>query len=105
VNPAASNQFLTDADVWAAGFNPITACTFGAGAFYVTEFVTQASNYVSGDVVKIAVNPNGSAGTRTTLGTGALVAPNGIVLGATGAIYVSNFSISSGGGEVVRVNY
>jgi hypothetical protein len=105
INPAASNQFLTEADVWAAGFNPITACAFGAGALYVTEYITQQSNYITGAVVRIAVNANGSAGTRTTFGTSALVAPNGLALGFADTIYVSNFSISSGGGEVVRVNY
>ena len=105
VNPAASNQFLTDADVWASAFSPITACAFGPGALYITEYVTQQSNFVTGDVVRIAINSDGSAGARTTLGTDALVAPNGLALGTGGAVYVSNFSISSGGGEVVRVNW
>jgi sugar lactone lactonase YvrE len=104
VDPNASNQFLTEADVWAAGFDPITSVTFGKGAVYVTEFVTQASGYLTGAVVRVAVNPDGSAGAKTTLGAGALVAPNGIALGPNDEVYVSNFSISSGGGEVVRVN-
>ena len=105
VNPAASNVFLTDADVWASGFNPITACTFSAGALYATEYVTQASHFVTGDVVRIAIKADGSAGGRSSFGVGALAAPNGLAIGPDGGIYVSNLSISAGGGEVVRVNF
>jgi hypothetical protein len=105
LHPGSANVFLTDADVWAAGFNPITACCFHDGALYVTEYGTQASGYQTGDVVRVQVNGDGSAGARTALGTGALQQPNGLAFGSDGAVYVSNNSISSGNGEVVRVNY
>jgi len=112
INPDSSDAILSDADVWASGFNPITGCGFGAGAFYVTEFETAASSYHSGDVVRIALNPDGSAGARTHMGVGALVTPNGFAAGSDGSIYVSNFSVFAGVppigggpvGEVVRVN-
>jgi hypothetical protein len=113
ISPDRPDIFLTEADVWASGLNPITGCGFGNGAFYVTEFITQVSNFQSGDVVRIAINPNGSAGTRTSLGVGALHQPNGFAAGADGSIYVSNNSTSPGVaqvpggqvGEVVRVDH
>ena len=105
VSPQSMNVFLTDADVWAAGFSPITACGFHDGALYVTEYTTQASGFQTGDIVRVEVNADGSAGTRTAMGTGALEQPNGLAFGRDGAVYVSNKSISSGNGEVVRVNY
>ncbi len=104
VNPRGSEVFLTEADVWASGFNPVTACGFLGGHFYVTEYVTQESGFKTGDVVRVRINPDGSAGAREALGTGALHAPNGLAFGRDGKVYVSNYSISSGGGQVVRIN-
>ena len=105
VNPNSAEVFLTEADVWASGFNPITAAGFHGGALYLTEYATQDSGYVTGDVVRVQVNPDGSAGPRTTLGVDALYQPNGLAFDKDGNVYVSNYSISSGGGQVVRVNY
>ncbi len=105
VDPAASEAFLTEADVWADGFNPITACAFGHKALYVTEYVTQQSGFQTGDVVRVALKNDGTAGNRTELGAGVLHQPNGLALDEHGRVYVSNHSISAGGGEVVRVNY
>lgn len=96
--------------VWADGLNPITGCGFGRdGAFYVTEYTTDFPTSDLGDVVRITVNSDGSAGARTALGYGALHSPNGFASGPDGAIYVSNYSTSTATdptpGEVVRVNY
>ena len=104
VNPEASRLFLSEQDVWAAELNPITACGFGAGACYVTEYQTQESGYQSGDVVRSTRNADGTAGARTAMGTGELHEPNGFAYGPDGAIYVSNFSNSAAKGEVVRVD-
>jgi len=78
-------------------------------AFYVTEFFTLASALNSGDVVRIALNPDGSAGARTAMGVGALITPNGLAAGPDGSIYVSNFSVFPGVnagpvGQAVRVD-
>lgn len=105
VHPEAKEAFLTDADVWAADLNPIVAIGFKEGSLYVTEYSTQDSGYSNGDIVRIKVNPDGTAGARTELGVGALSQPNGLAFGRDGNIYVSNKSVSSGGGQVVRVNY
>jgi len=105
VDPNQQEVILTDADVWASGFNPITACGFHDGALYLTEYATEESMYQTGDVVRVQMNADGSAGTRSPLGMDALYQPNGLAFGADGSIYVSNYSISSGGGQVVRVNY
>jgi hypothetical protein len=110
INPNSTNIFLTEEDVWASGFHPITGCGFAAGAFYVTEFFT-AGFGTPGDVIRIALNPDGSAGARTPMGVGALIAPNGFAAGPDGAIYVSNFSVFPGVnshgpvGQVVRVDH
>ena len=111
INPALSNAILTDADVWASGFFPITGCGFGSGAFYATEYFT-SSPAAPGALVKIALNADGSAGARTTMGGGQLKFPNGFAAGADGSVYVSNHSTSAGVaqspgapvGEVVRVD-
>jgi hypothetical protein len=112
INPALSNAILTSADVWASGFYPTTGCGFGQGAFYVTEYWT-TSPAAPGALVRIALNSDGSAGARTTMGGGALKFPNGFAAGADGSVYVSNHSTSPGTaqtagapvGEVVRVNW
>jgi hypothetical protein len=108
INPNSTSIFLTDADVWAAGFHPITGCGFGLDAFYVTEFFT-AGFGTPGDVIRVAFNSDGSAGARTPMGVGALIAPNGFAAGPDGSIYVSNFSVFPGVnagpvGQVVRVD-
>ncbi len=112
INPNLSNAILTDAHVWALGFYPITGCGFGPGGFYVTEYFTTSPS-APGALVKVALNPNGSAGTRTIMGGGQLHFPNGFAAGPDGSVYVSNHSTSPGVaqspgapvGEVVRVEH
>ncbi len=112
IDPNLSQAILTDADVWASGFYPITGCGFGNNAFYVTEFFTTNGFASPGALIKIALNPDGSPGARTTMGGGKLRAPNGFAAGADGSVYVSNHSTSPGTpqapnapvGQVVRVD-
>ena len=104
VDPDATEQFLTDADVWASGFNPIVACGFDHGAFYITEYETQQSKYSTGDVVRVEVSA-AAPGARTTLGENVLHQPNGLAFDPQGNVYVSNYSNSAGIGQVVRVNF
>lgn len=80
ISPTLSNAILTDSDVWASGFYPITGCGFGHGAFYVTEYFT-TSPAAPGDLIKVALNADGSAGTRTIMGGGLLKFPNGFAAG------------------------
>ena len=42
-------------------------------------------------------------GTRTEIASAGLFAPGGIAIGPDGAIYVTNNSILSGTGEVVKI--
>jgi hypothetical protein len=70
---------------------------------YVTEFFT-AGFGTPGDVIRIALNPDGSAGARTVMGVGALVAPNGFAAGPDGSIYVSNFSVFPGVNAIRRAS-
>ena len=106
VDPHRSEFFLSDADVWAEGFNPIVACGFNGGALYVTEYETQQSGYTTGDVVRVQVTPIGP-GVRTTMGANTLHQPNGLAFDPKGNVYVSNYSdrVSAGVGQVVRVNF
>jgi hypothetical protein len=106
VDPNGSEFILSDADVWAEGFNPIVACGFSGGALYVTEYETQQSGYTTGEVVRVEVSSAGP-GARTTLGANALHQPNGLAFDSDGNVYVSNYSssASAGAGQVVRVNF
>jgi hypothetical protein len=103
VDPKSTKFFLTDDDVWAAELNPVTGIAFTRNALYAVEIQTQESSYQTGDVVRIAVGADGKAGERTVLGAGQLHEPNGIAIDREGAVYVSNYSTSSGNGAVVRI--
>jgi glucose/arabinose dehydrogenase len=76
--------------VHATGFTAITGLAFGPdGSMFVTEFDrTPRTEDPEGRVVRVA--PDGS---RTFFGTGKLLAPTGAAVDASGAVYVSNFSV------------
>jgi len=57
------------------------------------------ADFGSGNIYKFAPD-----GTRSELAAGTLVAPGGVAVDRDGAIYVTNKSIFSGNGEVVRAN-
>ena len=46
----------------------------------------------------------GSGGTRTVVASQGLIAPAGLAIGPDGSIYVSNFGVLPGAGQVVRLN-
>ena len=48
----------------------------------------------------IRVSPDG---TRTTLTVPGLVGPGGLAIAKDGTIYVTNFSISPGGGQILAI--
>lgn len=56
------------------------------------------SNDLTGALIR--VYPDGS---RETVASTGLVAPGGVAVGPDGALYVTNFSIFPGAGQVVRI--
>jgi glucose/arabinose dehydrogenase len=56
------------------------------------------TNDWSGALIRVAPD-----GTRTELVPGVLTAPGGIAIGRDGTLYVTNNSIYSGSGEVIRI--
>jgi hypothetical protein len=94
-----------DAEVYAGGLTAIIDIAFGPdGSLYVLEIAkngllaAEMGGDFTGALIHIAPD-----GTRTEIASDGLVAPGGLALGADGSIYVSNFSIFPGGGEVVRI--
>ena len=91
--------------VHASGFTAVIDVAFGAdGSMYVLELAKNGllAAFIDGDWTGalIRVAPDG---TRTELAVGMLTAPGGVVIGSDGAIYVTNNSIYSGTGQVLRI--
>ena len=91
--------------VYASGFTHIIDLAFGPdGSLYVLEIAENGllsaftTGNFDGELIRIAPD-----GTRTELLEGVLFAPGGLAIGRDGAIYVTNNSILSGAGEVIRV--
>ncbi len=83
------------------GFKMIIDMAFGRDkSLYVLQYATSPSLPGGpGELIKVSRN-----GTRTVIPTaGLLQQPGGIVIGHHGALYVSNRTISAGGGEVLRI--
>ena len=76
--------------VEATGFTAITGVAVGPdGSLFVTEFdLTPRAESPAGRLVSVA--PDGS---RTNLGQNKLIAPTGAAVDASGAVYVSNYSV------------
>ena len=92
-------------EVYAEGFTAIIDVAFGAdGSLYVLEIARNGLlaafifNDWTGALIRIAPN-----GVRTEIAEGSLTAPGGVAVGADGALYVTNNSIFSGVGEVLRI--
>ncbi|HLL74536.1 MAG TPA: ScyD/ScyE family protein [Pyrinomonadaceae bacterium] len=92
-------------EVFASGFTAVVDVAFGPdGSLYVLEIAKNGllaafiANDWTGALVRVAPD-----GTRTELAAGELFAPGGVAVGPDGAIYVTNNSIFSGTGEVLRI--
>src|SRR6185436_10524691 len=92
-------------EVYAEGFTAIIDVAFGVdGSLYVLEIAGNGLvdafifNDWTGALIRIAPN-----GTRTEIAKGSLTAPGGVVVGSDGALYVTNNSIFSGAGQVLRI--
>jgi sugar lactone lactonase YvrE len=89
----------------ATGFTHIVDLTFGPdGSLYVLEIAKNGllaaftTDDWTGALIRIAPD-----GTRTELVPGVLTAPGGVAAGRDGALYVTNNSIYSDTGEVIRI--
>jgi sugar lactone lactonase YvrE len=92
-------------EVYAGGFTAIIDVVFGAdGSLYVLELAKNGLldafilNDWTGALIRVAPD-----GTRTEIAEGELFAPGGVAISLDGTIYVTNNSIFSGTGEVLRI--
>lgn len=88
-------------EVFAEGFTNIIDIAFDKdGNLYVLEITHNGllSDDLTGALYKVALD-----GTRSMLAMDGLVAPGGLVIGEDGGVYVSNFSIFPGAGQVIRI--
>ena len=93
------------AEVYAGGFTAVIDVAFGPdGSMYVLEIAKNGllAAFEGGDWggALIRVAPDG---TRTEIAPNMLNAPGGVAVGPDGALYVTTNSISSGFGQVVRI--
>ena len=93
------------AQIHAGGFTAIIDVAFGPdGSMYVLEIAKNGllAGFILGDwtgsLVRVAPD-----GTRTEIASTGLFAPGGCAIAGDGSIYVTNNSIFSGTGEVVRI--
>jgi len=92
-------------EVYAADFTAVIDVAFGPdGSMYVLEIAKNGllAAFIDGDWTGalIRVAPDG---TRTEIAPGTLFAPGGVAIGSDGALYVTNNSIFSGSGQVIRI--
>jgi len=92
-------------EIYAEGFTAIIDVAFDTdGSLYVLEIAKNGLldafifNDWTGALIRIAPD-----GTRTEIAEGSLFAPGGVVVGSDGALYVTNNSIFSGAGQVLRI--
>jgi hypothetical protein len=98
--------------VYATGFTNIIALDFDAnGNLFVLEITKNGllaaesagpDNPSAATGALIRVNADGS---QTEIASNGLITPTGLAIGPNGEMYVSNFGIFSGAGELVRVDY
>ncbi|HRA30623.1 MAG TPA: ScyD/ScyE family protein [Thermomicrobiales bacterium] len=94
--------------VYADGFTNILGVAFDShGNMYVLEMTkggllaADPSNPASATGALIKVSPDGH---KTTVMTTGLIAPTGIAIGPDDSIYISNFGVMPGMGQVIKVN-
>ncbi len=94
--------------VYASGFTNIISLALGPdGSLYVLEITKNGlananpkdPSTLAGELIRIAPD-----GTRTVVASNGLVVPTGVAVDKDGNIYISNFGILPGRGEVVRIS-
>lgn len=99
----AANIFRVPAEggtpeVVATGFTNVIDIAFAPdGSLYVLQIAAPIPNFPGGSLIKVALD-----GTRTTVDVD-LFAPGGVAVAKDGTIYVTNFSILPGGGQVIAI--
>lgn len=92
-------------EIYEGGFTAIIDIAFGPdGSLYVLEIAKNSAlaGFVFGDWTGALIHV-AADGTRTEIAEGELTAPGGIAIGKDGALYVTNNSIYSGTGQVLRI--
>jgi hypothetical protein len=90
--------------LWADGFTSIVGLDFGPrGDLYVVEIVKAGvfNLFTGGDITGALWRVR--HGHKTEIAAGQLKAPGGVAVSRHGTIYVTNFSVSVGGGEVLKI--
>ena len=101
VADVGANALFRVTNQWKSGFKMIIDLAFASdGSLYVLQYASSPSlPGGSGTLVKVAAD-----GTKTTVDTGAtLQQPAGFTIGRDGSLYVSNKTLTPGGGEVLRI--
>jgi hypothetical protein len=91
--------------VFASGFSSIIDIAFGPdGSLYVLEIAkgSLVSAFLDGDFTGALIKVD-KDGNKTEIASVGLVAPGGLAINAAGEIYVSNYSIFPGMGQVVKI--
>jgi hypothetical protein len=87
-----------------SGFTNIIDLTFGAdGSLYVLQISRDGLASPTGPVPGALIRIDPVTSMRTTIVSDGLNFPGGVVTGPDGAIYVTNFGTSAGGGQVLRI--
>ena len=90
-----------DPVVFASGFTNIIDIAFGPdGSLYVLEITK--NGLLSGDLTGALIHVD-SNGSQHEIASAGLVAPGGVAVGRDGMLYVTNFSVLPGAGQVVRI--
>lgn len=100
-DPAAKHGPCT---LWADGFTSVVGLDFGPnGDLYVVEIVKAGvlNLFLGGDTTGALIRVH--HGHKSEIAAGRLTAPGGVAVSRHGTIYVTNFSVSVGGGEVLRI--
>jgi sugar lactone lactonase YvrE len=83
-----------------SGFTNIVSIAFGPdGALYVLEI--SKNGLLSGDPTGALIKVQN--GVRTELAVGQLSMPGGLAVASDGTIYVTNWAVLPGGGQVIRI--
>lgn len=100
-DPAAKSG---DCTLFMDGFTSIVGLTFGKdGSLYVVEIVKTGVANLFGGLDTVGALWKVKGGVKTELVPGRLTLPGGVAVTHGGTIYVTNKSIATNGGEVLRI--